>query len=369
MTAFPHRFLLFTFALFGLAAAPAVSRAQIYLSSGHTDLNVAYTASNNTWGLYGHYRPAGIPPEVDVPVADLVFFVPDNGARLPTSGGVLPFLGQTGQPIWVLPQSQPASIPWVGFGAYGVGGTEAQPTNDLNVFDPLPALTLSETAPAVRLTFLSANTPAGADFALWQNGPVTLRWSNRPGTPASNAFALRQGQHAHFNWGFSQPGFYRVRVRLDGTIAGQPVQSPVFTLNFAVSVLPAYETWRRDGSRFTAAERDDLALSGPAADPDQDGLPNLLEYALGAEPRLADAVDFAPVFLASASTPTLRFNRVADPLLTYRVESSTDLASWTVIGTSTGAQNVAGPVDFADPSPLSPASPRRFLRLRVSHAE
>lgn len=348
---------------------PAALRAQIYLSSGHIDLNLAYTQASDAWGLYGHYRPASVPPEIDVPVADLAFFLPDVGGKFPTSGGILPFLGQPGQPVWILPQNQIASIPWLGFGAYGVGGTEAQPSNDLAVFDPLPALTGNATTPAIRVTFVSALTPPGADFALWQTGPTNLLWSNRPGTPAPNVLALRRGQHAHFNWGFSQPGLYRLRLRLDGTIGGVPTFSPLFTVTIAVSELPAYEMWRRAGTRFTAAERDNFALSGPAADPDTDGLPNLIEYALGAEPRLPDASAFAPTLLPGSATPTLRFGRVADPLLTYRVESSANLASWSVIGTSTGAQNLAGPAEFADPAPLSPESPRRFLRLQVTHAE
>ena len=369
MPAFGQRLFLLWLTVIGLAVTPAASRAQIVLTSGHTDLNLAYTRSTDTWGLFGHYRPVGASSAMDVPASDLVLFLPDTGGKFPTSGGVLPFLGQTGQPVWILPQNQNANIPWLGFGAYGVGGTEAQPSDDLAALDPLLGLNNNTTPPVVRVSFVSAVTPPGADFALWQTGPTTLLWSNRPGTTAPNFIALRRGEHAHYNWGFSQPGLYRLRLRLDGLVGGVPTASPLFTVTIAVSELPAYESWRRSASRFSAVERDNLSLSGPAADPDADGLSNLLEYALGAEPRLADAATFAPVLFLSDATPALRFSRTADPLLTYRVESSADLATWSVIGTSTGALNIAGPVEFADPVPLSPASPRRFLRLRVSYAE
>jgi hypothetical protein len=61
-----------------------------------------------------------------------------------------------------------------------------------------------------------------------------------------------------------------------------PVQSDLFTL---ASFSPI-QTWRN--TYFTPEERDDPAISDDDADPDGDGLPNLVEYALGLDPRTAD---------------------------------------------------------------------------------
>ncbi|MCU0791866.1 MAG: choice-of-anchor M domain-containing protein [Opitutaceae bacterium] len=359
-----------------LAAAclfPVGAHAQLYLDSGHVDLNIGFSAPTSEFGLYAHHTPPEANAPRDEPVDNAAFFVSDIGGKIPSAGGLLPFLGQPGQPVWLIPQnSPPPNVPWVGFGGYGVDGAEGEPAEDLSVFDPLPTLTGHPTTPAVRIRFLRATVPAGADFAVWQTGATgtpTLFFSNRPDTIAPQVFGLRRGQHAHFNWGFSQPGHYRIHLRLEGSIGGVAVPARDFAVDFAVSVLPLYEQWRRASARFSATERAARAIGGPAADPDGDGLPNLLEYALGREPRLADASAGAPVLRLDASTPRLTFTRVADPLLIYAVEGSTDLATWTELWRGTGTDNTAGSVEVVAPAPLSPGDPRSFLRLRVNHVE
>lgn len=368
----PPRFSI----LLALAVAllgPATARAQLYLNSGHIDLNVGYDGRNTEFGLYAHHTPPGAAGPLDEPVDNAAFFVPDTGGRYATAGGLLPFLGQSGQPVWLIPQNNPPpTIPWLGFGGYGVAGQDGAPASDLAPFDPIPALTGNTTVPAVRISFLRVTAPAGADFALWQTGATgapTLFFSNRLGTTAPQVLGLRRGQHAHFNWGFSQPGHYRVHLRLEGSIGGQPVPARDFAVDFAVSVLPGYEQWRRAVARFTVAERADRAIGGPTADPDADGLPNLLEYALSSEPRQPDATLAAPTLSLDDALPRLTFARTADPMLIYAVEASTDLATWTEFWRSAGTGNIAGPVEVAAPSPLSAGAPRSFLRLRVNYVE
>ena len=98
-----------------------------------------------------------------------------------------------------------------------------------------------------------------------------------------------------------------------------------------------------------------------AFDKDNDGLPNLLEYALGGNPNVANA-SVLPV--AGGGNPlTLTFTRLADPAITYVVEASDtlDTGSWSSIFTSTG---IAGSVTVTDPGPV--VGNRRFLRLRVT---
>lgn len=365
--------LSFLAAFLVVLLGPGAARAQLYLDSGHIDLNVGFDAPASEFGLYAHHTPPVANAAEDEPIDNAAFFVSDPGGKYASAGGILPFLGQSGQPVWLIPQNNPpATIPWVGFGGYGVDGIDGAPAADLSLFDPIPALTGNPTIPAVRIRFLRATVPTGADFALWQTsstGSPNLFFSNRPGTTAPQVLGLRRGQHAHFNWGFSQPGHYRIHLRLEGSIGGIPVPGRDFAVDFAVSVLPGYELWRRAGARFTATERADRAIGGPDADPDADGLPNLLEYALGSAPRLADAPAHAPTVQLSSATPHLAFTRVADPLLIYAVESSPDLGTWTEVWRSTGAGNTAGPLVIAAPAPLSTAEPRSFLRLRVNHVE
>jgi hypothetical protein len=114
-----------------------------------------------------------------------------------------------------------------------------------------------------------------------------------------------------------------------------------------------------------------IELSGEAAydaDPDGDGIVNLLEYALGSSPN--DPADASAMLLQvsglspQTSDVTLTFLRArAD--LTYEVLASSTLASdsWSVIATNPGL--VGEEVSVTDPEPMSETS-RRFFRLRIT---
>jgi hypothetical protein len=96
-----------------------------------------------------------------------------------------------------------------------------------------------------------------------------------------------------------------------------------------------YTDWR--GRHFNAAEAADPAVSGPEADPDGDDLVNGFEYAVGSNPRLADAPRFLPVFtmteLDTGTGPepygwvSLRIVWAAEDA-TVVAESGRNLVSW-----------------------------------------
>jgi hypothetical protein len=126
---------------------------------------------------------------------------------------------------------------------------------------------------------------------------------------------------------------------------------------------------------FTALEQWRLANFGSiantgnaadSADPDGDGRSNKLEYATATNPTIADGGQAATLGTSPDGTKlTLKFQRIADPNLTYEVQATDDFSTWNVIWSSSGSQNVAGEVEVSD-SELMTAHTKRFLRLRVN---
>ena len=132
-------------------------------------------------------------------------------------------------------------------------------------------------------------------------------------------------------------------------------------------------------------------LSGVAtnylADPDGDGVPNLVEYALNLSPLLADK-QALPQFHLQAQTVggengtylTVQFPRqLGATNLTYVLQASTNLANWTAVCTAAGTNPPTGPgfisesgtayqrqVSARDIVPVEKAASPRFLRVSLS---
>ncbi len=122
----------------------------------------------------------------------------------------------------------------------------------------------------------------------------------------------------------------------------------------------ALEQWRQLHFGSTATNTGSAAN---LADPDFDGINNLLEYALGgSDPTHASSIDLPTPDFDEQGHLTLTFNRVADPSLVYEVQGSSSLSGWTTLWSSTGPANVAGEVTVSDSQATSP----RFLRLMVT---
>lgn len=138
-----------------------------------------------------------------------------------------------------------------------------------------------------------------------------------------------------------------------------------------------YDAWKTNLGNFHVNEIDaGEAFIGPYADPNRDGVSNLVCYALGLEPTMP----------AQDGLPTLRRNedgtvelsvirRINDPALLVVLESATDIRQgpWT----SAGASIVAGtPTNMGGgfekvvykSTPASTALRNQFFRLRVQHS-
>lgn len=98
-----------------------------------------------------------------------------------------------------------------------------------------------------------------------------------------------------------------------------------------------------------------------ADDPDNDGMANLMEYALGRDPTQYDSWDSVPV---SCSDGVIEFSfaKLADPSLRYVVESApyASPSTWSCIWSSEGADNSTEAAEFS-----LPYSSPTHMRLRI----
>lgn len=145
--------------------------------------------------------------------------------------------------------------------------------------------------------------------------------------------------------------------------------------------IPHVDQWRAE--QFGVASltlANEPSLWGPEADPDHDGIPNLIEYACGTPPNTTGTL---PVDVIEQSG-AMNFSFVRDPLntdLVYIVEVSPSLAgsSWQEVARSTGgAATVSSGIGAAGVSEVAEGSLKRvtviesattgprFARLRVS---
>ncbi len=226
---------------------------------------------------------------------------------------------------------------------------------------------------AALLAAHAANGPASlADFEA-----LHISWDD-PATPDAGtetytrffeiiqaAYRARGGTDADLPGGSTISGTGRADIRLaldaDGELL---VFSKSDGMARALTAVPASPAWL--AAHFTTEELAAPALSGDLADPDGDGRPNLLEYALATDPR--SAADGAPVLVARATPGHLALDYPAPrPELRYEVETSPDLLAWTRIGiTDTPATEGVEAPDTRTATIPRADDERVFLRLRVA---
>jgi hypothetical protein len=138
------------------------------------------------------------------------------------------------------------------------------------------------------------------------------------------------------------------------------------------TTVSGYATWLP--GFFSAEELGQSDVSGPTADPDLDGVPNLAEFAFGTLPRTGTAVDPALPWVETISSAAgkqraLFFKRPVTRVgqIVYQGEWSSDLATWYPFGTQqvVSLDNGFETVRIVDPQPPIIA-PRRLYRVKVS---
>ncbi len=203
-------------------------------SSGHGDVGIAYEDEGSGPEFFFHYHLAstatvdgmtvGNPPdgqeyepsEITVNVAESTRVTMPNNTALNTGTGVA-----AGGDLWILPASQNVAVPFLGI------ATEELDSDFGDITFALGAVT----------------SPSGTgNFSLWDIGSFgspSFRFStNDPsGTlNGDNTLIMGTGNHAHFNWGFSEAGTWNVEMTVSGTHVDDGFLSS--TRNFTFAVVP-----------------------------------------------------------------------------------------------------------------------------------
>ena len=138
----------------------------------------------------------------------------------------------------------------------------------------------------------------------------------------------------------------------------------VLTTNVGGAGSTPYDTWLE----HTFPSGTPAGEMNPNADPDGDGIVNLLEYALGGdplEPSSARLPQGATTQVGGPDRLALDFTPARLAGLRYFIEASSDLSDWSDNSDITNLLEAGQPYRHIDSADLA-TTPRRFLRLRVS---
>ncbi len=146
-------------------------------------------------------------------------------------------------------------------------------------------------------------------------------------------------------------------------VGGYGAARGAITLNWSFEAASAFELWQ--SQHFTPEEQVDSAISGPSATPADDGVPNLMRFALGY--GRYETVPAGLFGLArDGSDWVFSYERPAADLgVTYQVQTSTDLISWSSVGVAHQRASI-GPERESWTGRFPVGGPRRFFRLEVT---
>lgn len=220
----------------------------------------------------------------------------------------------------------------------------------------------------------AASQPPAVPAALsatWNGTAVQLAWTDTAtneqefrverainNSPFTELVRLPANTSAGTDSGVTTSRRYRYRVSAANLFAPSAFSAPAEVTTPST----ALEIWRKQNFGTTS----NIGAAADTADPDGDSGPNLLEYALGGNPSSAPSAPL-PTFQMSNSQFQVTFTPKVLTDLTYIVQTSSDLVSWTDL-VITGSLILNQPFTFTDTVDISAASPdRRFLRLRVGY--
>jgi surface-anchored protein len=217
---------IFTAILLGVS--PNAAQATPVYTDGHCDLCADYDAAEQSLELHYHFHEIGPGYDEDgnvlvgeIQPSALLTRVPDIAKTTIPSG--YSFLGAAvGADVWILPQTQVAGVPFLGF------GTEELDDDDWST--------------GITYTLISATGPG--EMSMWMTNPFgssIVYWATSNGIDDgeghyTDVYTSSIPAHSHANWAFTAEGVYEIQMQISGVLADGTtlVESEIMTFTFLV---------------------------------------------------------------------------------------------------------------------------------------
>ena len=197
--------------LYGTAAQAQTN----VLSVGHTDLALDYASTKQTWDLHVHSDTF----DQDFAADAVVLQVKGEAKTTVPSDPRFNFLGNAGDPIWILPQTQNEDLLYLGYGGDGIPA---------GVF----------VGDRVTVTLKSLSGPG--DFFSYRVdgfGNPTVLFNTRDGVDTNDVTTVQSGGDAHLNWAFTTAGTYTATIEASGTLVNGNTVSSSGPVAYTFSIL------------------------------------------------------------------------------------------------------------------------------------
>jgi hypothetical protein len=351
------------------------------IEDGHVDFSFCYEDGEWNMGLIhetggdpndpadGSIRASELAPMI---VRDQL--VPTGGRGNRLTPALWSFLGvSAAESYWTLPENSAPGVVFAGFSVCDIFDAGAYLESD-----PRVNSTEKWTTVSLRNIEYVGKKSGGGKFSMWSTdsfGTPTVWMKTADGVDASDTYFVTAGGHSHPNLSFSALGLYAVTFDLtfyEGPGKTNPNTSPMVTYYFAVGTYWEWITRHFDPTNWFLN-----SVVGEQADPDKDGVPNVVEYASDLDPTVSDFSSFNALYGKGIPQPSmsgqdfiLKFpRRVAgsNSQIETQVETSESLAplSWLPsTGVSTSGPLRTGWETITHTRGVTSLN-RLFFRLRV----
>jgi surface-anchored protein len=194
-----------------LSASVAAHAGKVVFSNIHGDLDMGYEDGELELIFHDHTHDVEYDPK------DVILQVNGSAKTTVPNSGTYSFLGQPGDPVWILPAVQDPNLLFLGT------ASEEIPTG-IFVGD------------AVWLSLEAVKGPGEfALFAIDPFGTPVVLMNSRDGITDSDGLSAPAGGHTDYNFAFSKPGTYHITLEATGVLLdGTVISSGKVTYTFKV---------------------------------------------------------------------------------------------------------------------------------------